>query len=151
MTIIGKGSNVKIHYKGTLDDGTEFDNSHSRNQTLDFKVGAGSLLPAFEEAVIGLKTGDTKTFRLTSTQAYGPRIEEAVKTVPKTAFPADMQFVVGNRVGGTNANGQQIVAVINEVNDSSVVLDHNHPLAGKDINFEVQIVDVGETTTITDQ
>ena len=147
MTIIGKGSNVKIHYKGTLDDGTEFDSSHKRNQTLNFTVGAGTLLPAFEEAVIGMTAGDTKTFRLTATQAYGPRYDEAVRTVPKSAFPPDMAFTVGGRVGGTNANGQQIVAIINEVNDNDVVLDHNHPLAGKDINFQVEIVDVNSTDT----
>jgi len=142
MTIIGKGSSVKIHYKGTLDDGSEFDSSHKRNQTLDFKLGTGALLPAFEEAIVGLKTGDTTSFRLTKQQAYGDYMQEAVRTVPKTAFPPDMTFEVGAKVGGTNANGQQIIAVINEVSDSDVVLDHNHPLAGKDINFEVEIVDV---------
>ena len=142
MTIIAKGSNVKIHYKGTLEDGSVFDSSHKRNQTLNFEVGAGSLLPAFEDAIIGLSTGDTKKFTLSSSEAYGPHLAEAVHTVPKAAFPPDMQFTVGGKVGGTNANGQQIIATINAVNDSDVVLDHNHPLAGKDINFEVEIVEI---------
>ena len=142
MTTINKGSNVKVHYKGTLDDGTEFDSSHKRNQTLDFKVGAGQMLEGFEKAVLGMTTGQTKSFRLTSAEAYGERIEEAIRTIPKTAFPENMDFIVGQRVGGTNELGQQIFAVIQSVNESDVTLDHNHPLAGKDINFEIEIVEV---------
>ncbi len=142
MTIISKGNSVKVHYKGTLDDGTVFDSSRKRNQTLDFEVGSGTLLEGFEQAVLGMTTGDTKTFRLTSEEAYGQRTEDAIRTIPKTAFPTNMNFVVGQRVGGTNELGQQIFAVIQSVNESEVTLDHNHPLAGKDINFEIEIVEV---------
>jgi len=134
------GQNVKVHYKGTLDDGTVFDDSRERGQTLDFELGTKTLLPDFEAAVVGMGVGDTKTFNIT--EGYGPRRPEAVVNVPTTAFPDDFEFVVGNSVQGTNAQGQMIQATITTVGDEEVTLDHNHPLAGQNLNFEVELVEI---------
>ena len=134
------GQNVKVHYKGTLDDGTVFDNSRERNQTLDFEIGKQQLLPDFENAVVGMKVGETKEFKIQ--EGYGPRHAEAVVKVPKSAFPDDFEFVVGGSVQGTNPQGQMIQATVSAVEDDGVLLDHNHPLAGQDLNFEVELVEI---------
>ena len=134
------GQNVKVHYKGTLDDGTVFDDSRERAQTLDFELGKEQLLPDFESAVIGMKVGETKEFKVT--EGYGPRHPEAVVKVPRSAFPDGFDFAIGNSVQGTNPQGQEIQATISSVEEDGVLLDHNHPLAGHDLNFEVELVEI---------
>ena len=138
------GHNVKVHYRGTLDDGTVFDSSRDRGQTLDFELGSGNLVPAFEEALVGMGPGETKTLKIASVDAYGERNPEAVVRVPKSSFPEGFDFVVGNFVQGENETGQPIRATISSVDDEGVSLDHNHPLAGKNLNFEVELVEIGE-------
>ncbi len=140
MSKAKNGNSVKVHYKGTLDDGTVFDNSHDRGETLDFELGAKRLLPDFEEAVVGMAVGDTKSFRIV--EGYGTYNPEAVVKVPREAFPPDFAFEVGTAVQGTSPTGQPLVAKINSVTDTEVELDHNHPLAGKDLNFEVELVEI---------
>ena len=142
MSKVENGSSVKIHYKGTLDDGTIFDDSRDREQTLDFKLGEGKLLPEFESAVMGMILGETKTFKIESTSAYGELIEDAIVKVPRSSFPEDFDFTAGNMVMGKNASGHQIQATILSHDDETVVLDHNHPLAGQDLNFEVELLEV---------
>jgi len=142
MSKAKQGQSVKVHYKGTLDDGTEFDNSRSRSQTLDFQLGAGSLLPQFEKEVVGMNVGEVKAFRID--EAYGPRNPEAIVKVPKAAFPEGFAFSVGDSVQGTTPTGQPLVAKINSIEDEEIELDHNHPLAGKDLNFEVELVEISE-------
>ena len=139
-TTADNGQNVKVHYKGTLDDGTVFDDSRERGATLDFEIGTKTLLPDFEAAVVGMEVGETKTFKIT--EGYGPHRPEAVVNVPTTAFPEGFDFVVGNSVQGTNAQGQMIQATITTVGDEEVTLDHNHPLAGQNLNFEVELVEI---------
>jgi peptidylprolyl isomerase len=139
-TTAQSGQQVKVHYKGTLDDGTVFDSSRDRGQTLEFTVGAKTLLPDFEEAVVGMAVGETKVFNIE--EAYGPRQNEAVVKVPVTAFPEDFEFKVGNAVRGTNDDGQVVQAVISSLDDDGVVLDHNHPLAGQNLNFEIELVEI---------
>ncbi len=134
------GQNVKVHYKGTLDDGTVFDDSRVREETLDFELGTKSLLPDFEQAVVGMKVGETKSFKIV--EGYGPRHNDAVIKVPTNAFPNGFDFEVGNSVQGTNPQGQLIQAIIASVEDDGVMLDHNHPLAGQDLNFEVELVEI---------
>jgi peptidylprolyl isomerase len=134
------GQNVKVHYKGTLDDGTIFDDSRDRGETLAFELGTKTLLPDFEDAVIGMGIGETKAFKVS--QGYGPHHAEAVISVPTEAFPDGFEFVVGNSVQGTNAEGQMVQATITTVDDAEVTLDHNHPLAGQDLNFEVELVEI---------
>lgn len=139
-TTATNGQNVKVHYKGTLDDGTVFDDSRDRGATLDFEIGTKTLLPDFEAAVVGMEVGETKTF--TITEGYGPHRPEAVVNVPTTAFPENFDFVVGNAVQGTNAQGQMVQATISAFTEEEVTLDHNHPLAGQDLNFEVELVEI---------
>jgi len=138
------GHSVKVHYKGTLDDGTVFDSSHDRGQTLDFELGSGNLVPAFEKGVVGMAAGETKTLKITSADAYGEHNPEAIVKVPKSSFPEGFDFVVGNLVQGENQLGQPIRAIISSVNDEEVLLDHNHPLAGKNLTFEVELVEIDE-------
>ena len=134
------GQTVKVHYVGTLDDGTQFDSSRDRGETLEFEIGAKNLLPDFENEVVGMKVGETKNF--TIKEAYGQSNPEAIIDVSKEHFPDDFTFEVGSVVQGTNQVGQPIRATIRAVTDKTVSLDHNHPLVGKDLNFEVELVDL---------
>ena len=136
------GQNVKVHYKGTLDDGTIFDNSRDREETLDFELGSGNLIPAFQKEIVGMKTGETKAFKVTCDDAYGQHDPDGLVEVPKEAFPEDYPFRVGDAVLGSTPDGQSIRATISSVADDTVVLDHNHPLAGKDLNFEVELIEI---------
>ena len=140
MILAENGNNVKVHYKGTLQDGTVFDSSRERNQTMDFQLGGGQLLPDFENAVVGMSVGQTKSFNIP--KAYGEVNPEAIFKVPRTSFPENFEFQVGQRVGGSTENGQPITAVIRAVEDDGVVMDHNHPLAGEDLNFEVELMEI---------
>mgnify|MGYP001329232804 CR=1 FL=1 len=138
---VKNGFNVKVHYRGTFTDGTEFDNSRTRGKTLDFEVGSPGLIRGFNEAVVGMSTGETKTFSLTPEQGYGPSNPDAFQDVPKIQFEDDFVFAVGAPVMGQGPQGP-FRATIHEIKDSYVVLDFNHPLAGKDITFEVELVSV---------
>lgn len=135
------GQTVKVHYVGTLDDGTKFDSSRDRGETLEFELGAKNLLPTFENEVVGMKIGEVKNF--TIKEAYGQSNPEAVIDVDREHFPEDFSFEVGSVVQGTNQVGQPVRATIKSVTDNTVSLDHNHPLVGKDLNFEVELVELG--------
>ena len=134
------GNNVKVHYKGTLEDGTEFDNSRKREKTMDFKLGSGQLLADFEKEVVGMSVGQTKTFKIVN--AYGDPNPDAVFKVSKSSFPQDFPFEVGRTIGGATEEGKPIRATIRAVEDDGVIMDHNHPLAGEDLNFEVELLEV---------
>ena len=140
---VENGHNVKVHYVGTLTDGTEFDNSRTRGKTLDFKVGTPGLITGFNNAVVGMATGETKTITLDADDAYGQVNPEAFQNVPKTQFDDDFVFEVGGAVMGQGPQGP-FRATITEVQDEAVVLDFNHPLAGKELTFEVELVEVEE-------
>jgi peptidylprolyl isomerase len=146
---ITNGHNVKVHYKGTLMDGSEFDNSHNRGKTLDFIVGSNQLLDAFDTAVIGMTKGQTKTFTIPAGDAYGFHDPEQVATVPREAFPNEFEFAVGQQVQGQSSDGRPVVAKILAFEDETVTLDVNHPLAGEDLNFEIEVVDVENSDTTT--
>jgi len=139
---IKNGQKVNVHYVGTLNDGTEFDNSKTRGTPLQFELGSGTVLPAFESAIKGMQVGDTKKISLTADQAYGQPTQEAIQTIPKDRFDKDMNLEVGLEVAAKTPDGQPIRAVVQAVEEETVVLDFNHPLAGKDINFDVELVSV---------
>lgn len=141
---VQNGANVSVHYRGTLSDGTEFDNSKIRGQTLNFQVGSGKMLPGFDRAVVGMTTGQTKNINLPPTEAYGPRIPDAIQAVPKTAFGEDFEFLVGEVVQGNGPQGP-FLAKIQEERDEDVLLDFNHPLAGEELNFEIELVSIEES------
>ena len=140
---VENGHNVKVHYVGTFADGTEFDNSRTRGKTLDFKVGSPGLITGFNNAVVGMTTGETKTITLEADDAYGQVNPNAFQDIPKTQFEEGFVFEVGGSVMGQGPQGP-FRATIHEVQDESVVLDFNHPLAGKDLTFEVEIVEAEE-------
>ena len=135
------GHNVKVHYKGTFTDGTVFDESRTRGKTLEFQVGSGQMISGFNDAVVGMDEGETKSVTLTSENAYGAPNPEAFQTVPKEAFGEDFDFVLEGMIRGNGPQGP-FVAKIHEIEDDSIVLDFNHPLAGKDLNFEIEVVSV---------
>jgi len=141
---VTNGQNVSVHYKGTLSDGTEFDNSRTRGEPMSFQLGSGQLLTGFNDGIVGMALGETKTIHLTSDEAYGPPQEEAIQKVPRTAFADDFEFIVGGTVQGSGPGGQ-FIAKVDSVEEDVVILDLNHPLAGKDLTFEVELVSVDET------
>ena len=133
------GHNVKVHYKGTLTDGTEFDNSRVRGQTLDFEVGSGRMIRGFNDAVLGMAPGETKRVTLEPDAAYGDRNPQAMQAAPKEAFGEGFNFEVGGMVQGNGPQGT-FVAKIQALEDENVVLDMNHPLAGEQLNFEIELI-----------
>ena len=142
MKTVENGHSVKLHYKGTFPDGEVFDDSRGRGQAMSVLVGNGQLIRGFESALIGMTEGEVKTINLTSEQAYGPVVEQAVRTAPKDAFPPDFVFAEGTLVSGRAADGRTVNARIVSFDDETVTLDHNHPLAGKDINFEIEVLEI---------
>ena len=142
MSAIKNGDKVSIHYRGTLDDGTEFDNSYDRGETLTFEVGVGQMIKGFDPGVVGMTVGETKTIKITADEAYGQRQPEAVQSIPKTSFPENFQFIIGQQVQGTGPNGENISAVLISEEEETATLDFNHPLAGKNLNFSVELVEI---------
>lgn len=142
MSTTKNGDTISVHYKGTLDDGTEFDSSHNRGETLTFQIGVGQMIPGFDSGVVGMTVGETKNITIPATEAYGERVTEAVQQIPKTSFPENFQFIVGQQVQGTGPNGEAVTAVIITEDTEGVTLDFNHPLAGKNLNFEVELVEI---------
>jgi len=142
MSTTKNGDTISVHYTGTLDDGTEFDSSHTRGETLTFQVGVGQMIPGFDAGVVGMTVGETKTINIPATEAYGERVTEAVQQIPKTSFPENFQFIVGQQVQGTGPNGENVTATVLTESDNEVTLDFNHPLAGKNLNFEVELVEI---------
>tara|TARA_B100001123_G_C15234305_1_gene996480 strand:+ start:728 stop:1171 length:444 start_codon:yes stop_codon:yes gene_type:complete len=145
MKTVTNGNAVKLHYKGTFPDGEVFDDSRSRGQTMSIMVGQGQLIKGFESALIGMAEGEIKTINLTADEAYGQPVPEAIVTAPRTAFPENFPLAEGMPVTGQSADGSPVHAKILSFTDTEVTLDHNHPLAGKDINFEIELVEITET------
>jgi peptidylprolyl isomerase len=141
---VRNGHTVKVHYKGTLNDGTEFDNSHVRGEPLNFEVGSRKLIRGFSEAVLGMSKGQTKKVTVPIEAAYGPHNPEAVQAVPRKAFAEGMAFEVGGTVQGNGPRGP-FLARVQAVEDENITLDMNHPLAGKELNFEIELVSVHHT------
>lgn len=142
MSKVETGNTVNVHYTGTFDDGTKFDSSHDREQTLTFQVGSGQVVPGFDSALIGMTAGETKTVQLTPDQAYGEPVEEAVQEFGKDVFPPDMTLIEGATIMGQNELGQQMMGKIVSLSDSTATIDFNHPLAGKNLNFEIELVSI---------
>jgi len=150
MKIVENGNSVELHYKGTFPNGEVFDDSRSRGETMNIEVGEGLLLKAFESALLGMSEGETKTIKLTADEAYGQPIAEAVVTAPRSAFPDGFPFTEGMPVQGQGPNGEPVRAKIVSFTDTDVTLDHNHPLAGKDINFEIELVEIKNSNSFSD-
>jgi FKBP-type peptidyl-prolyl cis-trans isomerase 2 len=137
------GDTVSVHYAGRLDDGTPFDSSEGR-EPLSFTLGAGQVVAGFDEAVTGMEVGEDKTVRLEPEAAYGERRDDLVLDVPKTAFPDGSAPSVGQGVRLGLQGGGALEARVVEVEDESVTLDANHPLAGQALTFDLTLVDVAD-------
>jgi peptidylprolyl isomerase len=141
MAQVKNGDSVKVHYHGRLSDGTTFDSSEGRSP-LEFEVGSGHVIRGFDEGVLGMEQGEKKTIHIPAADAYGPSIPENVIEFPRTQFPPDMAPEVGMQLNLRSQDGQNIPVVVAEVKDEVVVLDANHPLAGKDLIFDVEVVEI---------
>jgi len=135
--MIEKGSKVRVHYTGKFENGDVFDTSEKR-EPIEFEVGKGQVIPGFENAVLGMNTGESKTINLTPEEGYGTINEEMIVTVPKDQVPEDAQ--VGSQLQGQNQEGQPVNVVIKSITEDSATLDANHPLAGKKLTFEIEVV-----------
>ena len=138
---IQKGDKVKVHYTGTLQDGTVFDSSKDR-EPLEFEVGSGQLIPGFEKAVIDLKSGETTTVTIPSDQAYGEFREDMVVEVEKSNLPEEIKPEKGLQLQVQQPDGQALPVVIQDVTETHIVLDANHPLAGRDLTFEIELISI---------
>ncbi len=141
MQEVKEGDTVKVHYKGTLEDGAVFDESKDRGP-LEFKVGERKVIPGFEDAVVGMKEGETKKETIPSEKAYGPRRDEMLLEVPRERLPEGMEPEVGQQLQVTTNDGQPVPVRIAKIEEENVVLDANHPLAGKDLVFEMTLVEI---------
>lgn len=135
------GDTVKVHYTGTLQDGTPFDSSAGRTP-LEFTLGEGNVIPGFDEAVVGMSPGDTKTVTVASDQAYGPRQENAVQEFPRSMVPETIELETGMRLQAADPTGQPLMLTVVAISDETVTLDANHPLAGEDLTFELELVEI---------
>ena len=141
------GDKVKVHYHGTLRTGETFDSSEGR-EPLEFTVGSGQVIKGFDEGVKGMSVGEKKTVEIPVGDAYGEKNEELIIEFPKAQFPADMNPEVGQQLMMSNGSEQSFPVVIKEVKDDSVLLDANHPLAGQDLVFDIELVEIVPTSRI---
>jgi len=139
---IANGNTVKVHYMGTLEDGTQFDNSYDRGEPIQFTVGAGAMISGFENGLVGMNVGEKKDLVLAPEDAYGSINEAAIQTVPRSEFPEGFEFVEGATLQGQDPEGRPFMAKISGLNEETVTLDMNHPLAGKTLNFQVEVVEI---------
>ena len=135
------GDKVKVHYSGKLADGTQFDTS-ANQEPLEFTVGAGEVIAGCEEAVVGMNPGDTKTATINADEAYGDYDDELILEVERDQFPPEITPEVGQRLQLHQPDGEVFGAVVTAVDDQTVTLDANHPLAGQDLTFEIELVEI---------
>lgn len=133
------GDAVTVHYTGKFEDGTVFDTSRDR-EPMQFTVGQGKLIPGFEQAVVGMNPGESKSTTLQPEEAYGPHHEQMVQIVDRKQVPPELKLEVGQHLEVRRPDGQTATVMVTDVSDASVTLDGNHPLAGKPLVFEIELV-----------
>lgn len=141
MSQIKKDDTVKVHYTGTLEDGQVFDSSLER-EPIEFKVGEGKMIPGFEKGVLNMELNEKKKIEIPSVEAYGEVKDELFQDVPKTQLPEDIEPKVGMGLAAKMPDGSERQLRVAEVKDDAIVVDANHPLAGKDLNFEIEVVEI---------
>lgn len=141
MSQAKKNDTVKVHYTGTLKDGSVFDSSREA-EPIEFTIGGGQLIKGFDEAIPGMTIGETKTVTIPSEEAYGAQNEEMVFQVERSQFAADMTPEVGQQFQIDTPDGQQMVVAIAAIDGDQITLDANHPLAGQDLTFELELMEI---------
>ncbi len=141
METAEQGNRVKIHYAGTLDDGTVFDSSQGKDP-LEFVIGSETVIVGFEEAVLGMAVGESKKVTLPPEKAYGERNEEMVIKAPKEQVPPDLEIELGSMLQMGAPSGETIQVTVVDISDKEITLDANPPLAGKQLNFEIELVSI---------
>jgi peptidylprolyl isomerase len=141
MAAVKSGDKVRVHYTGTLADGSQFDSSRER-APLEVQVGSGETIPGFETALVGMTPGDTRTVTIAAAEAYGDRDEERIIAVRREALPDDIQLEVGQMLDMSTSEGGRVLVTVADFDDDTVSLDANHPLAGHDLTFELELVEV---------
>ncbi len=141
MAQVKNGDQVTVHYTGRLDDGTVFDSSEVHGP-LAFRVGDGQVITGFENAVTGMTPGEKRTVKIPATEAYGPKREELMVEVDRERLPQDIEPAVGKTLEIRQPDGQVIVVRIVDVTDQKVCLDANHPLAGQDLTFDIELLEI---------
>lgn len=136
------GDTVQVHYTGRLNDGTVFDSSEGRDP-LEFQLGSGMVIPGFDAGISGMNVGEKKTVNIPSEEGYGPLNEEMIIDVDRAEIPADIPLEVGMTLNMHQDGSEQVIPVtVTDLNDATVTLDANHILAGKDLIFDIELVDV---------
>lgn len=138
------GKKLRVHYRGTLDDGTQFDSSYDRGETLEFVCGAGQMIAGFDAAVVDMQEGEKKTVRIPAAEAYGERRDDLILTFPANQVPNIEQINAGDKLLLQTPSGQPVPATVIKVDETGVILDANHELAGKDLTFDIELVEVAE-------
>ncbi len=141
MSEVKIGDKVKVHYTGRLNDGSEFDSSKDR-EPLEFEVGSQQVISGFENSVIGLKAGESVTVNIPADEAYGPRIDEMVLQIDKDKLPPDFNPELGQKFQLPQENGQNVIVTVTDITETQIELDANHTLAGKDLTFDIKLVEI---------
>jgi FKBP-type peptidyl-prolyl cis-trans isomerase 2 len=141
MQQVKKGDKVKVHYHGRLTNGETFDKSEGR-EPLEFEVGSGMVIKGFDDGVTGMGVGEKKTINIPFDEAYGPLNPDMIIEMPKDRFPKDMELEIGMPLSMSDGQGQQFQVLVQEIKDDVIMLDANHPLAGQDLIFDLELVDI---------
>jgi len=141
--MVKKGDRVVVHYLGTLSNGKVFDTSEGR-EPLQFTVGAGSMIPGFEKAVIGMKVGESKKFTIPAAEAYGPFRKDLVMVVNRDKLPPGLSPKVGDKLQMRSSGGGTTTVTVKEATDKSITVDANHELAGEDLTFQIKLMGAGK-------
>jgi len=136
------GDRVRVHYTGTLEDGTVFSSTYEENEPFEFTIGGANILPSFQNAIIGMKVGETKTISVLPEDAYGEHRKEFVFEMVKTQAPGNLELALGKRLQVRTHDGKTMIAVVRAVTEKSVILDANDPLAGKTLKFAIELLEI---------
>jgi len=141
-SLVAEGSTIQVHYKGTYQDGEEFDSSYARNLPITITVGAGQLLTGFDNALVGMQVGETKHISLNKEEAYGDRNPNAYAAIPIGNFPEEFITTLekGTTIPLTDPKGNNVLGTVETINEESIIFDMNHPMAGRDLEFDIEVV-----------